>query len=93
MTAEAESTEVGFARKLASVDAKKRRQAVKALSAWVSARAAAAPGGVLPEIEIRKLWRAFFFCMWLADKAPVQNDLASKLAAIVHCFKSAEAVR
>ena len=29
---------------------------------------------------------------WLADKAPVQNDLAHKLGALVHCFDTPEAV-
>lgn len=90
MTADEGTTaERTFARRLASVDAKKRRLALKGLNAWLSARAAKGP---MPMLELRKLWRSLFFCMWLADKAPVQNDLAQKLGALVHCFDTPEAV-
>jgi ribosomal RNA-processing protein 1 len=47
----------------------------------------------MDELELRKLWRGLFFCMWLADKAPVQAELAGKVAELVHCFNTPQGVR
>jgi len=85
--------EIRFARKLASPDVKKRRAAIAGLQSWVKARSASAPKGVIEELELRKLWRGLFFCMWLADKAPVQAELAGKIAELVHCFNTPQGVR
>mmetsp|Transcript_59227 Transcript_59227/g.118854 ORF Transcript_59227/g.118854 Transcript_59227/m.118854 type:complete len:460 (+) Transcript_59227:143-1522(+) len=87
-----DDNEIKFARKLASGESRKRKQAIAGLQAWLRGRSAASPQGVLPELELRKLWRGLFFCMWLADKAPVQNELAQKIAGLVHCFKNAQGV-
>lgn len=88
----AASAEINFARRLAATDPKKRRAAVKGLNDWLRARAQAAEAGMLPVLEVRKLWRGLFFCMWLADKEPVQADLAAKLGALVHAFDAPGAV-
>ena len=82
-----------FARKLASPDMRKRRAAIAGLEAWLKARSQASPKGVMPELELRKLWRGMFFCMWLADKAKVQTELAGKIGELVHCFGTPAAVR
>jgi ribosomal RNA-processing protein 1 len=42
---------------------------------------------------MRKLWRGLFFCMWMADKAPVQAELSGKIAKLIHCFDSAQGAR
>lgn len=82
-----------FARKLAANDNKKRRSAVKGLNAWLKIRSEQSPNGVMDELEMRKLWRGLFFCMWLADKTPVQNELACNIAELVHCFETTNGVR
>ena len=88
-----DDSEIKFARKLASGDSKKRRQAISGLNSWLKARSSSSPQGVLPELELRKLWRGLFFCMWLADKAPVQNELARAIAGLVHCFGTPQGVQ
>ena len=70
--ADSDESEIKFARKLASGESKKRNHAIKGLKAWLQARSSSEPKGVLPDLELRKLWRGLFFCMWLADKAPVR---------------------
>jgi ribosomal RNA-processing protein 1 len=84
---------IRFARKLAANDNQKRRAAVKGLTAWLTVRSQKSPNGTMEEIEMRKLWRGLFFCMWLADKAPVQHELSMNIAQLVHCFETTEAVR
>lgn len=87
-----DDNELRFARKLAANDDKKRRAAISGLGAWLKARSRASSEGTLPELELRKLWRGLFFCMWLADKAPVQSELAQNIAELVQCFSSTEGV-
>lgn len=45
----------------------------------------------LEELAMRKLWRAIFFAMWLSDLAPVQRELASRVASLIHAFSEPEA--
>lgn len=78
---------------MAANDNKKRRGAIQGLIAWLKVRSAQSPNGVMDELEMRKLWRGLFFCMWLADKAPVQNELAMNIAELVHCFETNDGVR
>ena len=41
-------------------------------------------------MELLKLWRGLFYCMWMSDKPLVQEELARKLASLVQCFRSDE---
>lgn len=45
----------------------------------------------LDELAMRKLWRAIFFAMWLCDLAPVQFELAQRVASLIHSFSALEA--
>eukprot|EP00617_Octactis_speculum_P003048 CAMPEP_0185773034 /NCGR_PEP_ID=MMETSP1174-20130828/72250_1 /TAXON_ID=35687 /ORGANISM="Dictyocha speculum, Strain CCMP1381" /LENGTH=448 /DNA_ID=CAMNT_0028459569 /DNA_START=21 /DNA_END=1363 /DNA_ORIENTATION=- len=80
--------EIKFARKLATNDPKKRRAAIKILGAYLGAR-----GAVMTDLEMRKLWRGLFFCMWLADKPKVQADLAGHIGALVQSLGDAVGMR
>ncbi|KAG7382123.1 ribosomal RNA-processing protein 1 [Phytophthora pseudosyringae] len=40
------------------------------------------------DLEWDKLWKALFYCMWMSDKRPVQEELATNLAALVHRIPS-----
>lgn len=40
----------------------------------------------LTELELSKVWKALFYCMWHSDKRPVQADLAERLSALVHAL-------
>eukprot|EP01052_Picozoa_sp_SAG31_P017870 SAG31_NODE_1240_length_9167_cov_4.729599_14_plen_134_part_00 len=31
-----------------------------------------------------KVWKGLFYCMWMSDKAPIQNELADTLAKVCH---------
>lgn len=41
----------------------------------------------LDEQAMLKLWRALFFAMWLADMAPVQRELATRVGGLIHAFE------
>jgi ribosomal RNA-processing protein 1 len=43
------------------------------------------------ELEWDKLWKALFYCMWMSDKRPVQEELSTNLAALVHRIPTPEA--
>lgn len=88
-----DDSEVKFARKLAANETPKRREAILGLTKFLTARSKAEKDGSLPEIELRKLWRGLFFSMWLADKQPVQAELADKIAKLIHCFETVEGAR
>ena len=60
--------EVQLARRLASNDYKTRRKAEKALKKWLSAKALKG----MKEVEIQRLWKGLFACMFMSDKPLVQ---------------------
>jgi hypothetical protein len=35
------------------------------------------------EDEHLKLWKSLYYCYWMSDKGPVQQDLADKLAKVM----------
>lgn len=44
------------------------------------------------ELEILKLWKALYYCFWLADKVPVQTELAERYSQLIHHLKTNELV-
>lgn len=42
----------------------------------------------MEEIEMLKLWKSLYYCMWLADKREVQEELASSFANMIGGFRS-----
>jgi ribosomal RNA-processing protein 1 len=44
----------------------------------------------MSELDMLKLWKALYFCMWLADKQEVQTELARAFAKMVDVFKTEE---
>lgn len=42
------------------------------------------------DLEWDKLWKALFYCMWMSDKRPIQEELSSNLASLVHKLPSVE---
>lgn len=53
------------------------------LSSWLVARA-----GQQTEVEMMRLWKGLFYCMWMCDKRPVQHELARNLASIADRFEA-----
>ena len=43
----------------------------------------------LSDLEMLKLWKALYYCMWLSDKAPIQLELATSLSSeLFRSFRS-----
>jgi ribosomal RNA-processing protein 1 len=37
-----------------------------------------------------KLWKALYYCLWLADKAPIQQELIGRIASLTTVFASVD---
>ncbi|KAF9926133.1 hypothetical protein FBU30_004209 [Linnemannia zychae] len=66
-----------FGKKLAANDKKTRDKAVKALGRWISTKKD------ISHIELMKLWKGLFYCMWMSDKPLVQQQLCETLASLI----------
>lgn len=73
-----------FGQRLAHTEKKYRDQALKKLSVYLSKRSQ------WSDLEWDKLWKALFYCMWMSDKRPIQDELSSNLAALVHRIPSVD---
>ena len=73
-----------FDQALGSNDKEVREKAVKALQAYLKR------ARDIEELELRKIWKALFYCFWHSDKRKVQEELAERLAGFVHSMASAE---
>ncbi|CAI5723539.1 unnamed protein product [Hyaloperonospora brassicae] len=74
-----------FGQHLAHTEKKYRDRALKKLTVYLTAKRE------WSELEWDKLWKALFYCMWMSDKRPVQEELSSNLAALVHRMPSTDA--
>ena len=77
----AESTEFGpssqpfqFGQLLASNDKVTRDKAVKSLTRHLKR------SPHIDELELMRIWKALFYCMWHSDKPKVQAELAEEAA-------------
>jgi ribosomal RNA-processing protein 1 len=61
----------------ASADRPTRDKAVHSLRTFLSGRRE------LPSLELLKLWKGLFYCMWMSDRARTQQALADSLADLV----------
>eukprot|EP00049_Salpingoeca_infusionum_P022884 m.9369 g.9369 ORF g.9369 m.9369 type:complete len:690 (-) comp5444_c0_seq1:121-2190(-) len=77
--------QLAFARLLAANEKRTRYAAVQALSKWLSAHTTKHT-----HKDMMKLWRGLFYCMWMCDKRPVQEELATKLASLLFVFQKPE---
>ena len=73
-----------FGQALASSDKEVRDKAVKALERYLRG------AHDIEELEVRKIWKALFYCMWHSDKPKVQAELADKLSALMHSMKNGQ---
>ncbi|KAI8054630.1 nucleolar protein,Nop52-domain-containing protein [Syncephalis plumigaleata] len=74
MSADPNSNETAFAKRLASNDKKERDRAVKSLRKYLTHRQET------EEVELLKLWKGIFYCMWMSDKPLIQQQLCDDLA-------------
>ncbi|KAF2276199.1 uncharacterized protein EI97DRAFT_433603 [Westerdykella ornata] len=66
-----------FIKNLASSDKKTRDQALSSLRTYLSNRAS------IPTLDLLKLWKGLFYCLWMQDKPLHQQRLARDLASLV----------
>mmetsp|Transcript_3263 Transcript_3263/g.8197 ORF Transcript_3263/g.8197 Transcript_3263/m.8197 type:complete len:566 (+) Transcript_3263:182-1879(+) len=74
--------ESALGKKMASADKKTRDKAVLVMSKWMAQQHS------LDEDDHLKIWKALYYCYWMSDKPLVQQELASKLAELIHVFPS-----
>jgi hypothetical protein len=67
-----------FPSRLVASDRGTREKAIRVLCRWFSAQPR------LSDRTLLKIWKALFYCMWICDKPAIQQDLARKLALIMH---------
>ncbi|KAL7687565.1 putative nucleolar, Nop52 [Plasmopara halstedii] len=72
-----------FGQHLAHTEKKYRDRAVKKLTIYLTKKK------TWTALEWDKLWKALFYCMWMSDKRPVQEELSTNLAALVHRIPTA----
>ena len=66
-----------FIKQLAANDKRTRDAALDKLRSYISHRQH------FDELELLKLWKGLFYCMWMSDKPRVQQHLARDLAGLV----------
>lgn len=66
-----------WAKKLADNDKAVREKTVTILEAFLSKQSQSS------ELELLKLWKGLFYCMWMSDKRPVQHELAIKISQMI----------
>ena len=76
-------TSSAFLKQLASSDRRIRDGAVETLRAYLGHRQS------LDEMELLKLWKGLFYCMWMSDKPRTQQQLARDLAGLVDTLQPA----
>ena len=98
-----EERDLALARRLVDVDKMARGRALKKFRQWLDAKASLSllqascgegsegeTNAVFTELDMLKIMRAIYFCMWHADKPLIQEELAKNLASLIHVFKRLE---
>ncbi|KAK2626610.1 hypothetical protein QTJ16_003785 [Diplocarpon rosae] len=71
-----------FVKQLAANDRPTRDAALESLRTYLSGRRE------LPSLELMKLWKGLFYCMWMSDRPRTQQALANSLADLVSVLPS-----
>jgi len=70
-----------FARALANPDKAVRDKTVRELKKFLASVSS------FDDVEMLKLWKALFYCLWLSDKAPIQEELCHSIASMMEVFQ------
>ncbi|KAK5114885.1 hypothetical protein LTR62_002044 [Meristemomyces frigidus] len=76
-----------FIRQLASSDRKSRTTALASLRTYLSVRRSR--NNELSPLDLQKLWKALFYCLWMQDKPLHQQNLSRDLAGLVDILPQA----
>lgn len=80
---------IKLGRLLGGTDQRARHSAVLQLRAYLTARSDIEKGGI-SEMDLLKLWKGLWYTLYMADKAPVQEELSSHIANLIWCFEGTE---
>ncbi|KAF2131319.1 hypothetical protein P153DRAFT_286846 [Dothidotthia symphoricarpi CBS 119687] len=72
-----------FIKSLASSEKKIRDNALESLRTYLTAQKQIA------ELDLLKLWKGLFYCLWMQDKPALQQQLSRDLAALVPVLRKA----
>ena len=80
-----------FGRFLGGTDARTRHKAVKRLGHYLQAKSGFDQEDIsnvdgLSELDLMKLWKGLWYTLYMADKAPVQDELAKHLSKLLWCL-------
>ncbi|KAL9965525.1 hypothetical protein ACROYT_G029334 [Oculina patagonica] len=75
-----------FAKKLANNEKIIRDKAVNKLRAWIRSRPKDGPG--FSEVDLLKIWKGLFYCMWMSDKPLIQEELALNISQLELSFRN-----
>mmetsp|Transcript_3881 Transcript_3881/g.6090 ORF Transcript_3881/g.6090 Transcript_3881/m.6090 type:complete len:675 (+) Transcript_3881:99-2123(+) len=83
--------EIKFGRLLASPEERVRHTAVRRLNQYLTERCVIDDESVgLSELDLLKLWKGLWYTLYMADRVPVQDELAKKLAELLWCVAGNE---
>ncbi|KAH6860716.1 hypothetical protein J4E91_006469 [Alternaria rosae] len=71
-----------FIRNLASSDKKVRDNALDSLKTYLGAQSE------ISELDLLKLWKGLFYCLWMQDKPALQQGLSRDLASLVSALRT-----
>lgn len=71
---------------MANNEKKIRDRAVNKLRAWIRSRPKDGPG--FGELDLMKVWKGLFYCMWMSDKPLIQEELALNISQLVLSFRN-----
>uniref|UniRef100_A0A672HWL8 Ribosomal RNA processing 1 n=1 Tax=Salarias fasciatus TaxID=181472 RepID=A0A672HWL8_SALFA len=80
-----EEPEVQFAQRLAGNERSTRSKALKKLRKYISVRSHNPTGG-FTSVELLKLWKGLFYCLWMQDKPLMQEELSRNISTLIHNF-------
>ncbi|XP_076061013.1 uncharacterized protein LOC143036912 isoform X2 [Oratosquilla oratoria] len=73
--------EILFAQRLADNDKKTRDRALKKLNKYLATKSSAGTGFTLEDLI--KIWKGLFYCMYMADKPLVQEEVAEQISKLI----------
>ncbi|OQR80348.1 ribosomal RNA processing protein 1A-like, partial [Tropilaelaps mercedesae] len=79
------SEEIRFAQLLASNERQVRDKALARMKKWLRLRSHREEAEFSID-GMMKLWKGLFYCMWMADKPLIQEELADNIGSLLHSF-------
>ncbi|XP_055343578.1 ribosomal RNA processing protein 1 homolog A-like [Paramacrobiotus metropolitanus] len=78
------AVELDFAKKLAANEKLQRDRAMRNLFRWLQSQCQ--QGKRFSKNELMVLWKGLYYCLWMADKPLVHEELADKMVSLLKCF-------